>query len=341
MKFLFTFISSMLLSSSIPSASEWLYYKEYPWVYDAKTEDWLYLQGGTDKKIYAYRASTKVWEEFKIALNFSNTVEEAKVTILVEKIGKDPDNPATEIKVESAENLEMIWVDSGSFFMGNDNQILINENGQSAEYNVILSKGFYLGKYEVTQKQYQKVMENNSFQLNSTPSFSIGQNKPVENVSWDDINIFLSILNKKESSTLPAGWKYALPTGAQWEYSCKAGTKTLYSWGDRINSSNANYGQFTGGTKDVGQYPPNPWGFCDMHGNVKEWTATKYDGSTVLPSQYPLTDPIGPVNGVFGIVRGGSYFVGAWFLYSYYRDHYPLEWKEGDIGFRLCLSESN
>ena len=93
----------MLLSSSIHSASEWLYYKEYPWVYDAKTEDWLYLQGGTDKKIYAYRASTKKWEEFKIALNFSNTVEEAKVTIYVSNIEKDPNNPATEIKVESAD----------------------------------------------------------------------------------------------------------------------------------------------------------------------------------------------------------------------------------------------
>jgi len=66
MKFLFASISSILLSSSIYSASEWLYYKEYPWVYDAKTEDWLYLQGGADKKIYAYRASTKVWEEFSV-----------------------------------------------------------------------------------------------------------------------------------------------------------------------------------------------------------------------------------------------------------------------------------
>ena len=75
MKFLFAFISSMLLSSSIHSASEWLYYKEYPWVYDAKTEDWLYLQGGTDKKIYAYRASTKVWEEFSV-LDVNNSWDE-------------------------------------------------------------------------------------------------------------------------------------------------------------------------------------------------------------------------------------------------------------------------
>ena len=137
----------------------------------------------------------------------------------------------------------------------------------SPEHNVTLTKGFYLGKYEVTQAQYEAVMTGNSDGLSATPSnFSGNPNRPVEQVSWDDIQKFLTRLNDQEAGNIPEGWAYVLPTEAQWEYACRAGTITEYSWGDDINSSHANYaynGTGTGlqQTTNVGQYSANPGAF--------------------------------------------------------------------------------
>ena len=150
------------------------------------------------------------------------------------------------------------------------------------QHQVTLTNGFYLGKYEVTQAQYETVMTGNSEGLNAKPSnWPNNNDRPVERVSWNDVQVFLSRLNDMEQTAgrLPAGWKYVLPTEAQWEYACRAGTTTAYSWGNDINSTRANY-NWDGGpnsgndfkqTRDVGQYAANPWGFFDMHGNVWEW----------------------------------------------------------------------
>ena len=96
----------------------------------------------------------------------------------------------------------------------------------------------------------------------------------MEKVSWDDIQKFLTRLNAQEAGNIPAGWAYVLPTEAQWEYACRAGTTTAYSWGDSISASDANWnhGVDANQTENVGQYSANPWGFFDMHGNVWEWT---------------------------------------------------------------------
>ena len=126
-------------------------------------------------------------------------------------------------------------------------------------------------------------MNGNPGGLSSDPSVYKGSNRPVEKVSWEHAQIFLSQLNAIEQTAgrLPSGWKYVLPTEAQWEYACRAGTTTAYSWGNDINSSRANY-NWDGGpndgndfkqTRDVGMYDPNPWGFFDLHGNVWEWVS--------------------------------------------------------------------
>ena len=138
--------------------------------------------------------------------------------------------------VDSAKDLEMIWVEPGTFTMGS-----YNEAGRETiepEHNVTLTKGFYLGKYEVTQAQYEAVMTgSNVGDLNATPSNWDGHpNRPVEQVSWNDTQVFLSRLNVQQADKLPAGWAYVLPTEAQWEYACRAGTTTAYSWGDTINA---------------------------------------------------------------------------------------------------------
>ena len=136
---------------------------------------------------------------------------------------------------------------------------------------------------------------------------------PVEKVSWADAQIFLTRLNAQQSANIPAGWAYVLPTESQWEYACRAGTTTAYSWGATIASSNANY-NWDGGandgndfkqTRDVGQYAANPWGFFDMHGNVWEWTADWYQAA--YPTGNPVVDPTGPASGslrVHGVVPG-------------------------------------
>ena len=113
-------------------------------------------------------------------------------------------------------------------------------------------------------------MTGNSEGLSATPSlWPNNPNRPVEMVSWDDVQVFLTLLNAQQSANIPAGWAYVLPTESQWEYACRAGTTTAYSWGDSITASNANYSSSgLNQTNYVGQYAANPWGFFDMHGNV-------------------------------------------------------------------------
>ena len=205
--------------------------------------------------------------------------------------------------------MEMIWVEPGSFTMGQS-----DISNASPEHNVTLTKGFYLGKYEVTQAQYEAVMTGNTDSLSATPSnWPNNADRPVEKVSWDDIQKFLTRLNAQEAGNIPAGWAYVLPTEAQWEYACRAGTTTAYSWGVDINSSDANYNSNIGQTADVGQYSANPWGFFDMHGNVWEWTADWY----AAYSSGAQTDPEGPATGstrVFGAAPGACRHVPAFGL---------------------------
>jgi formylglycine-generating enzyme required for sulfatase activity len=213
----------------------------------------------------------------------------------------------------------MIWVADGNFTMGSP----VGETGRSTdetEHNVTLTKGFYLGKYEVTQAQYAVVMSGNSNSLNPSPSnWPNNPNRPVEKVSWVDVQIFLARLNASEqvAGRLPSGWSYVLPTEAEWEYACRAGTTTAYSWGPTIATSNANYSSSgISQTTDVGQYAANPWGFFNMHGNVREWTS----GS-------------GPV------FRGGSWGDSSATLRSAIRGtSYPGD-RDSRIGFRVGFKQ--
>ena len=164
-------------------------------------------------------------------------------------------------------NLDMLWVKPGTFTMGSP----VREVGRlkdEIQRQVTLTKGFYLGKYEVTQAQWERVMGNN-------PSHFKGADKPAEKVSWNDAVEFCKKLTEMEKNAgrVPQGMSYQLPTEAQWEYACRAGTSTMYSWGDSISSANANYDKNVDETTPVGKYPANPWGFHDMHGNVWEWCA--------------------------------------------------------------------
>jgi len=246
---------------------------------------------------------------------------------------------ATTHTVQGASNLEMIWVEPGTFTMGSPS----SETGRSSnetEHTVTLTKGFYLGKYEVTQAQYEAVMTGNTNSLSATPSQYSGNDRPVEKVSWDDVQIFLTRLNAVEQSAgrLPTGWSYVLPTESEWEYACRAGTTTAYSWGNSIAASNANYSSSgIGQTRDVGQYAANPWGFYDMHGNVWEWTADWYQ------SAYPsgtVTDPTGPASGSNRVSRGGSWNSTGTSLRSAKRYGDAPGYRLSHLGFRVGFKAS-
>jgi len=240
------------------------------------------------------------------------------------------------VDLNSSINLEMIWVSPGTFIMGSPISEA-NRDPAETEHNVTLTKGFYLGKYEVTQAQYAAVMTGNAQGLSPTPSqYSGNPNRPVELVSWEDVQIFLSRLNAAEQAAgrLPSGWSYVLPTEAEWEYACRAGTNTVYSWGATIAPSNANYSSSGfGQTRDVGQYAANPWGFFDMHGNVYEWVADRYGTYPAVP----VTNPTGSTVGSNRVIRGSSWSNDAMHLRAAKRDKSPPHDQHHYVGFRLVF----
>ena len=168
-------------------------------------------------------------------------------------------------------------------------------------------------------------------------------------VSWNDVTSFCKKLTERErkAGRLPDGWEYALPTEAQWEYACRAGTTTVYSWGNSIAASNANYSHHYSPLptphKDVGQYEANPWGFFDMHGHVVEWTADWYQAAypaNHLPSFNAgpvgtVTDPEGPASGAARVVRGGSWYSSKWNCRSAARGNYTPRSIANYLGFRV------
>ena len=237
--------------------------------------------------------------------------------------------------------LDMLWVPAGTFTMGSPTTEAGREASKEQEHNVSLTKGFYLGKYEVTQAQYEAVMGTNPSEFNATGN----GNRPVETINWVDAVAFCTQLTAQEQAAgrLPAGWAYVLPTESQWEYACRAGTTSAYSWGASIASSNANY-NWDGGandgndfkqTRDVGQYAANPWGFFDMHGNVWEWTANWYQAA--YPTGNPVIDPIGPATGSTRVYRGGSENNAGPVLRSARREDDPPSTRNHHIGFRVVF----
>ena len=133
---------------------------------------------------------------------------------------------------------------------------------------------------------------------------------------------------------------YVLPTESQWEYACRAGTKTVYSWGDTISSDNANYGNIIGQTSNVGNYVANPWGFYDMHGNVWEWTADAYQDS--YPTGNPVVNPSNVGSSASDrVLRSGAWGAAVRHLRSAKRGKQPPNFKHNkNIGFRLSLQKN-
>jgi sulfatase modifying factor 1 len=214
------------------------------------------------------------------------------------------------LKVEGAGGMEMIKVSPGEFLMGSPWSEK-DRSDDELQHRVRLTEPFWLGKYPVTQKQWKAVMGNN-------PSHFQGDNLPVEMVSWEDAMEFCRRLTEMERTAgrLPGALAYCLPTEAQWEFACRAGTTTATAFGNSLSSQEANFdgsypygggwwrkGPNLGRTTQVGSYTANSWGFHDMHGNVWEWCADWY-GSYPTGS---VTDPAGAGSGTDRVYRGGGW----------------------------------
>jgi formylglycine-generating enzyme required for sulfatase activity len=193
------------------------------------------------------------------------------------------------IELGKGVRLEMVLVPAGKFKMGSPKKEK-DRSDDETQHEVTLTKPFYLGKYEVTQEQWESVMGDN-------PSSTKGAKLPVTDVSWDDCQEFIKKLNAKTNGG------YRLPTEAEWEFACRAGTSTAYSYGDSLTKSDANIDNGAGSIKAVGSYKANVFGLHDMHGNVFEycndWKADYPAGA--------VTDPKGPAKGEYRVLRGGSF----------------------------------
>ena len=224
--------------------------------------------------------------------------------------------------------MEMIWCPPGTSFIGGDPEY-------PTLHKIILTKGFYLSKYEVSQEQYEKVMGEN-------PSVFKDKNNPVDNVSWAESMKFCEKLMRKER--VSRGRLITLPTEAEWEYACRAGTTTAYSWGDNPSPKFANYpASRLAKTVSVKSYKPNPWGFHNMHGNVWEWCK---DSLGPFPSgvlfDYESNSkwrPEGETSGVWRILRGGSWSSDESWMRSSRRHAVESNYKQSDYGFRVAFKK--
>ena len=227
---------------------------------------------------------------------------------------------------EKITGMKFVKITAGTFIMG-------SQPGESAgwkwedPHRVTITKDFYMGIYEVTQCQWEKIMGYN-------PSYFTqnGQNRPVENINWYEVQKFIIKLNKL------TGEKFRLPTEAEWEYACRAGTTTPFNTGENLTNyygsipyKNFPKGTARKGTMTVGSFAPNAWGLYDMHGNVWEWCEDWY-------CPYPdsaVTDPVGNCNSEYKVIRGGSWYFNAESARSGRRyTHNPHD-RGFSLGFRL------
>ncbi len=224
--------------------------------------------------------------------------------------------------------LELVWIAPGTFSMGSPPNEEGRDRAEGPQMTVTLTKGFWLGKTEVTQAQYEAVVGTNPSHFKN-----VGAHAPVERVSWLEAVDYCRKLTERERAAgrLPEGYVYRLPTEAQWEYACRAGTTTPYPERlDAIAWYEANSGETTHG---VATKLPNAWGLHDMAGNVVEWCQDWYGDYAGLA----VTDPTGPKSGHFRMARGGSWRVAARVCRSACRSGGSPGRQDYTIGFRVAL----
>jgi formylglycine-generating enzyme required for sulfatase activity len=249
---------------------------------------------------------------------------------------------------EPVTGMEFVFIPPGRFLMGSDP----TEPGRQSDelpHEVEITHGFYLGKYEVTQAEWIKLLRRNPSQFPDC-----GPHCPIETVSYDDIQAYIRRL-----AQLARAGRFRLPTEAEWEYACRAGTRTPFSTGARLSTTQANFDgrdaeggeaeRFRGRPAPVGSFPPNPWGLYDLHGNVWEWCEDwygDYPAAPVRDPQGPRRKSARPVWDARGgdwvfkrVIRGGSWYFNADSCRCAQRyTHAPAD-KGFSLGFRLVRED--
>jgi len=229
----------------------------------------------------------------------------------------------------------MVFIPPGTFRAGSATNEVGRDELEPAPTAVTMTRGFWIGKYEVTQAEYEAVFGGN-------PSrFKGDANRPVEMVGWGSAVTYCSYITQREiaAGRIPTNCLYRLPTQAEGEYACRGWTSTRFSYGEDPGYTNlTDYAWYEanseGTTHPVGQKLPNPWGLYDVHGNVWEWCQDwfwDHDGGTAV-------DPVGPETGYSRVLRGGSFFRGARYCRSARRaETTPEAIGYPDTGFRVVL----
>ncbi len=242
--------------------------------------------------------------------------------------------------------MQFALIPAGTFLVGAPPDEQGHFPNETPRHEVTLTRPFHLGVYPVTQRDYATVMGTNPSHF--TEPNGGGPNHPVEEVSWDEAVEFCERL-----SALPeerkAGRVYRLPTEAEWEHACRAGTSTAFSWGPTACSTQANFsgnnpygggarGPYLERTSSVGSYSPNAFGLYDLHGNVWEWCADRYAADYYHDS--PPANPPGPAEGDTHVLRGGSWYIvgrGCRCAERCYTGEAPTT-RTGSVGFRVAMT---
>ena len=236
---------------------------------------------------------------------------------------------------EPTTGMIFMYIPAGRFMMGSPDSEDGRFSYEGPVHEVCFAQGFWIGKYPVTQAEWQTIMGEN-------PSRFKGERRPVEQVSWNNAQAFLkNFRSLGDFGNLTP----RLPSEAEWEYACRAGTTTPFYFGETISADQANYdgnyvygkgkkGVYREQTTDVGSFPPNAWGLCDMHGNVWEWCAdTWHENYTGAPTDGGAWLASG---GSFRVLRGGSWYGEPRGVRSANRFSDDPAYRDGYIGFRVA-----
>ena len=259
----------------------------------------------------------RVWNVYAPKLPMAPTIPSRPPTTT-------PTIPSGSKTITNSIGMKLVLIPAGEFIMGSPESDADAFENEHPQHRVKITKPFYLGVTEVTQEQYERVMGENPSQFKDDPQ------RPVETVSWEDADKFCERLSEKE------GKMYHLPTEAEWEYACRAGSTTKWCFGDS-ESQLGDYAWYdeeygSGSTHPVGQKKPNAWGLYDMHGNVWEW-CVDWKADYVNSSS---SDPTGPSSGSSRVFRGGSWYYTARNCRSAYR-HFSPGSERYFLGFRVSL----
>jgi sulfatase modifying factor 1 len=284
------------------------------------------------------------------------------------------DEPSPPKVMTNSIGMKLTLIPKGDYLMGEPE----GEEGPGTDakprHRVEITRAFYMGTYEVTRQEFDRVMDPNAgpylvYGANNRGRPQDASRYPVENVTWFDAVKFCNTLSEKEhrepyykimsikrkrngaiqeaTVNVNPGGGYRLPTEAEWEYACRAGRKTSFHFGASLNGQEANcnghnpygtseQGPNLAGPTTVGSYRANPFGLFDMHGNVCEWCSDRYDGLYYRKS--PARDPLGPDTGSERVVRGGSWSTDAEFCRAACRCYYRPDFRDSNLGFRMAIT---